>query len=114
MRRSTREKIPRLEYWRNERIVYKRRSSGIGINAIVRVPKEDPEPLSKVERKKAGGKRGHSARATSRGGTVKHEVPEEQGVDDMTDPDGLVWSWEGDAEVSRRASLSLSRVLLAG
>ncbi|GAA6058433.1 hypothetical protein JCM3770_006047 [Rhodotorula araucariae] len=106
VRRSTREKIPRLEYWRNERIVYKRRSSGIGVNAIVRVPKEDPEPLSKADRKKAGGRRGTSARATSRTGTVKNEVPEEQGVDDMTDPDGLVWSWEGDAEISRRIAFT--------
>ncbi|BGP45999.1 mitotic fidelity of chromosome transmission-related protein [Rhodotorula kratochvilovae] len=106
VRRSTREKIPRLEYWRNERIVYKRRSSGIGVNAIVRVPKADPEPLSKADRKKAGGRRGTSARAASRAGTVKNEVPEEQGVDDMTDPDGLVWSWEGDAEVSRRIAFT--------
>lgn len=115
VRRSQREKIPRLDYWRNERIIYKRRSSGIGVNAIVRVPKEDPEPLSGAHLKKkggAGGKRGASARAGSRGGTVKREVPEEQGVDDMTDPDGLVWSWEGDAEVSRRASSFLSVVFV--
>ncbi|KPV75852.1 uncharacterized protein RHOBADRAFT_14144, partial [Rhodotorula graminis WP1] len=109
VRRSNREKIPRLDYWRNERIIYKRRSSGIGVNAIVRVPKEDPEPLGGAHGKKkggAGGKRGASARAGSRGGTVKREVPEEQGVDDMTDPDGLVWSWEGDAEVSRRIAFT--------
>ncbi|GAA5845668.1 hypothetical protein JCM9279_006066 [Rhodotorula babjevae] len=110
VRRSNREKIPRLDYWRNERIIYKRRSSGIGVNAIVRVPKEDPEPLGGAHHKKkggaAGGKRGASARAASRGGTVKREVPEEQGVDDMTDPDGLVWSWEGDAEVSRRIAFT--------
>ncbi|GAA5914850.1 hypothetical protein JCM8208_003028 [Rhodotorula glutinis] len=110
VRRSNREKIPRLDYWRNERIIYKRRSSGIGVNAIVRVPKEDPEPLGAAHnKKKGGGKRGASAgaaRAGSRGGTVKREVPEEQGVDDMTDPDGLVWSWEGDAEVSRRIAFT--------
>lgn len=57
---------------------------------------------------KAGAKkgtrarRGTSAKPHSRGKSVKYEPPEEEGCDDMTDPDGLVWSWEGDAETSRR------------
>ncbi|GAA5996175.1 Mif2p [Rhodotorula paludigena] len=104
LRRSMREKIPRLETWRNERIIYKRRASGIGLGGIVRVPKVEPAPLSK-----AGVKKGRSAsvRATSRAATVKREeAPEEEGCDDMTDPDGLVWSWEGNAEVSRRVAFT--------
>lgn len=97
--------MPRLEYWRNERIIYERRRSGVGLKAIVRVPKEDPTPLTKSAHRKGhhGPKRSTSARATSRGRSVKSEVPEEQGCDDMTDPDGLVWSWEGEAETTRRA-----------
>jgi centromere protein C len=75
------------------------------MNAIVRVPKEDPAPLTKVGKKKGphSGRAG-SARAQSRAMSVKNEVPEEEGCDDMTDPDGLVWSWEGNAETTRRAS----------
>ena len=34
-------------------------------------------------------------------------LPEEDGVDDMTDPDGIVLSWEGDCEATRRALLCL-------
>ena len=105
VRRSNREKVPRLEYWRNERIIYERRRSGVGLKAIVRVPKEDPAPLTKAggHKKVHGVKRSGSARATSgRARSVKTEVPEEQGCDDMTDPDGLVWSWEGEAETTRR------------
>lgn len=33
------------------------------------------------------------------------EGDEEDGVDDMTDPDGVVWSWEGEAEITRRMFL---------
>ncbi|GAA5978103.1 hypothetical protein JCM10908_004230 [Rhodotorula pacifica] len=108
VRRSNREKVPRLEYWRNERIIYERRHSGIGLKAIVRMPKDDPAPLSKAGQKKGhhGVKRSNSARAPSRGRSVKTEVPEEQGCDDMTDPDGLVWSWEGEAETTRRIAFT--------
>ncbi|GAA5848563.1 hypothetical protein JCM8547_004552 [Rhodosporidiobolus lusitaniae] len=111
VRRSTRQRIEPLEYWRNERVIYKRRQSGIGMNAIVRVPKEEPAPLTKAGKKKGshGGdsKRGGSARASSRGATVKaEEVNPEEGCDDMTDPDGLVWSWEGNAEISRRIAFT--------
>ncbi|KAG0665846.1 hypothetical protein C6P46_005940 [Rhodotorula mucilaginosa] len=111
VRRSNREKVPRLEYWRNERIIYERRRSGVGLKAIVRVPKEDPAPLTKAggHKKVHGGvKRSGSARAASSGRarSVKTEVPEEQGCDDMTDPDGLVWSWEGEAETTRRIAFT--------
>jgi centromere protein C len=77
------------------------------MNAIVRVPKEDPAPLTKAGGKKNGrhGGRQGSARAQSRAMSVKNEVPEEEGCDDMTDPDGLVWSWEGNAETTRRTSI---------
>ncbi|BGP13860.1 mitotic fidelity of chromosome transmission-related protein [Rhodosporidiobolus nylandii] len=107
VRRSTRQRIEPLEYWRNERVIYKRRSSGVGMNAIVRVPKEEPAPLTKAGKKKgAHSKRGSSAKPSSRSYAVKDEHPDEEGCDDMTDPDGLVWSWEGDAEISRRVAFT--------
>lgn len=103
VRRTTRERYGRLEYWRNERAIYNRRQSGLAVKAIVRVPKEEPVPLSKAGSKKGSrARRGTSAKPHSRGKSVKYEPPEEEGCDDMTDPDGLVWSWEGDAETSRR------------
>ena len=65
------------------------------IGRVVRIPKPTADPLSKLG-KKVGGPR------------IKREVKEEwvheeDGVDDMTDPDGTVWSWEGNAETTRRA-----------
>ncbi|GAA6009038.1 hypothetical protein JCM10207_004074 [Rhodosporidiobolus poonsookiae] len=110
VRRSTRQRIEPLEYWRNERVIYKRRASSLeafSMNAIVRVPKVDPEPLTKAGKKKASHvKRGDSHKPASRVRSVKPEAPEEEGCDDMTDPDGIVWSWEGDAETSRRIAFT--------
>ncbi|GAA5821027.1 hypothetical protein JCM10212_006726, partial [Sporobolomyces blumeae] len=114
VRRSSRQKLQPLEYWRNERVIYRKRESGVGMTAVVRVPKVEPEPLTTVGKRKRGpssaastsNKRGGGAGST-RQATVKAEVvPEEEGVDDMTDPDGLVWSWEGNAETTRRIAFT--------
>lgn len=110
MRRSTRQRLSPLDYWRNERVIYKRRPSGVGINAVVRIPKPQPESLTTVGRKKHGGAAAAARRAAG-GSRVKSEAPEEDGVDDMTDPDGLVWSWEGGAETTRRTCRSLALAL---
>jgi hypothetical protein len=105
VRRSSRQRLQPLEYWRNERVVYKRRQSGIAIEEVVRIPKAPAEPLAGKKKGGGGGPRSASAKVR-----VKSEQapPEEEGVDDATDPDGIVWSWEGNAEVSRRMSLSFS------
>lgn len=67
----------------------------MGINAVVRIPKPPAESLvHKGRHRSHTAKRGQSAR-------IKSEIPEEEGVDDMTDPDGIVWSWEGNEEVTR-------------
>lgn len=112
VRRSSRQRLEPLEYWRNERVIYKRRPSGVGINAVVRIPKPIVESLSKAGRK--GFKRAASH-------VVKNEVPEEEGIDDMTDETGVVWSWEGNAETTRselevgfRGEQELMRRLFAG
>ena len=62
---------------------------------VIRIPKEDPVPLSK-KHSSHSRKRGASARVKS------EQVADEEGVDDMTDPDGIVWSWEGNCEALRR------------
>lgn len=102
VRRSARHRLEPLEYWRNERVVYKRRQSGIAIEDVVRIPKERI-PMPHDHRKKGGaGTANNRGRSASRDKSEAPQLPEETGVDDATDPDGLVWSWEGDAEVSRR------------
>ena len=74
------------------------------MTAIIRVPKEEPEPLTQVGRKKrskstAPRSKGRGARSVK---TESDTEEEEERVDSMTDPDGLVWSWEGNAETTRR------------
>lgn len=94
VRRSHRHRVEPLEYWRNERVIYKRRQSGLGITDVVRVPKDPAESL--VHRKR-GGKRGPSQ------SRVKSEVPEEEGVDDLTEADGVVMDYDTQEEVTRRS-----------
>ncbi|KAM0792444.1 hypothetical protein ACM66B_005121 [Microbotryomycetes sp. NB124-2] len=106
VRRSARQRLEPLEYWRNERVVYKRRSSGMGIDQVVRIPK-DQMGLPQHHRKRGTSAQARRGNSTSR---VKSEVPEEEGVDDATDPDGIVWSWEGDAEVSRRIAFTAKMI----
>ncbi|SCV69126.1 BQ2448_2146 [Microbotryum intermedium] len=103
-RRSNRQRLAPVEYWRNERVVYKRRPSGLGITEVVLYPKPDPEPLA-AQRKKGG--RSTSQAPRGRAQSVKAEAKdEEEGVDSLTDPEGLVWSWEGQAETQRRVAFT--------
>ncbi|KAK4053055.1 mitotic fidelity of chromosome transmission- protein [Microbotryomycetes sp. JL201] len=106
VRRSSRQRLEPVEYWRNERVVYKRRSSGMGIDQVVRIPK-DQTGLPQHNRKRGASAQARRGNSVSR---VKSEIPEEEGVDDATDPDGIVWSWEGDAEVSRRIAFTAKMI----
>lgn len=105
-RRSIRQKVAPVDYWRNEKIVYARRDSGIGIKTVVRVAKDPVLPFSsknkssKNRRRLKSEDRDNSARSRRREKSPSEN--EEDGVDDMTDPDGIVWSWEGEAEITRR------------
>lgn len=80
------------------------------MTAIVRVPKIEPEPLTTVGRKRAPRSKSAKPPSRTRAKSVKEEpeVDEDEGIDDMTDPDGLVWSWEGNAETTRRKLSSLA------
>ena len=92
-------------------MIYKRRASAMGalqMDAVVKIPKG--EVASLTGKKKGPGRRGDSVKPTSgagRGRSIKPEVhPDEEGVDDLTDPDGIVWSWEGNAETTRRIAFT--------
>ncbi|KAI5479575.1 centromere protein C [Pseudohyphozyma bogoriensis] len=99
VRRSSRQRVQPVEYWRNERVIYKRRQSGLGIDRVVHIEKIEPESLANRHKNR---RRGASAAAR-----VKSEIPEdEDGVDDMTDPDGIVWNFEGEAEAVRRIAFT--------
>jgi centromere protein C len=109
-RRSVRQKVERLDFWRNERIVYSRRKSGLGIADIVRPPKPEIKPLSH----KKGYRRTKSAQPKGEDGEHGEGTPQADyaGWDDATDPDGLVWDFINDCEIRRRAGAYLLSVNL--
>ncbi|KAL2916049.1 mitotic fidelity of chromosome transmission-related protein [Polyrhizophydium stewartii] len=76
MRRSRRTKVPPVAYWKNERIVYGRRVSGVGvvptsIKEVIRIPSDD-EGTSSSRRARTRIKR-----------EVHDSVPDEIAVRDM-------------------------------
>lgn len=64
----------------------------LGIKDIVRVPKEDSQPLAHKKKPRGGSQ--HPA------GRVKSEAPE-AGMDELTDAEGIVWCFEEEAEKER-------------
>ncbi|KAG6336925.1 hypothetical protein ID866_2163 [Astraeus odoratus] len=104
VRRGRRHRYRPLEWWRQEKVVYGRRESGLTlvphIKEIVRIPKEPPQPLGKVGKRKRGG----SARAKSK--TRQTETPApinpEEGWDDNTPSEGIVLDFLTQETVKRR------------
>lgn len=109
VRRSNRRRVRPLEYWRNERVIYKKRPSGIGIEGVVRVAKDSPA-WPKYKRNGSSKPQGNQVKRSGSSSRVKSEVPEEDGIDDMTDEMGIVWNWEGDTEVKRRIAFTAKMV----
>ncbi|KAI0062347.1 hypothetical protein BV25DRAFT_1825795 [Artomyces pyxidatus] len=103
-RRGTRLRYKPLEYWRQEKVVWGRRESGISyvptIKKILRLPKEEPKPLG------IAGKRSKRKTAPRSKSATEQEVvtvynPEE-GWDDETLPNGNVIDFLTGREVARR------------
>ncbi|KIY46935.1 hypothetical protein FISHEDRAFT_25436, partial [Fistulina hepatica ATCC 64428] len=110
VRRSQRESIRPLEWWRGEKYVYGR-VSGSGrvltapIKEIVRIPKEPPRPLAVRHRRKP------TSRAKSKS-VSRTEVPEE-GWDDETSEQAVVLDVDRDnEEVNRRITCTARNVQL--
>ncbi|KIL00092.1 hypothetical protein PAXRUDRAFT_822039 [Paxillus rubicundulus Ve08.2h10] len=102
VRRGRRHRYKPLEYWRQEKVVYGRRKSGMTlvpqIKEIIRIPQEPPQPLGKAgKRKRAAGIRGKSkGRDTS--------INPEEGWDDETPTNATVIDYATQDEVSRRVA----------
>lgn len=104
VRRGKRMRYAPLEWWRQEKVVYGRRESGVSfvptIKAIVRIPKEPPRPLG------IQGKRKRSA-PRSKSKTAEEDEPvmvynPEEGWDDETEVNGVVTDWVTRETVQRR------------
>ncbi|PPQ76613.1 hypothetical protein CVT26_012739 [Gymnopilus dilepis] len=122
VRKSKREPIKPLEWWRGEKMVYGRPSSVSGpvlvppIKEILRIPKENPEPLG------AKRKRG-TTRPRSRSKSVKpvdpddYQIPPaapvpnpEEGWDDETPATCTVLNYTNKMEVERRIAWTAKMV----
>ncbi|PFH48491.1 hypothetical protein AMATHDRAFT_65332 [Amanita thiersii Skay4041] len=107
VRRSTREHIKPLEWWRGERYIYGRGNSTAPVlvppvKEILRIPKETPQPL--------GAKRRRSGRGRSKSRAVDHieqlpvEYNPEEGWDEDTPSKGWVVDYPGTKEKERRVA----------
>lgn len=104
VRRSRRHKYKPLEWWRQEKVVYGRRESGLTlvpqIKEIVRIPKEPTKVLGQAGKRKRGG----SVRAKSK--MRETQTPAllnpEEGWDDDTLTEGIVLDFLTQEPVRRR------------
>ncbi|KAF5365797.1 hypothetical protein D9615_010691 [Tricholomella constricta] len=106
VRKSAREHYKPLEWWRGEKLVYgrsQRAGSGLvlvpPIREIVRIPKDEPEPLGKRKRSRARSKSKVAEDVHYK--VVPVENPEE-GWDDETKPHCVVMDYETEEQVQRR------------
>lgn len=104
LRRGTRMRYKPLDWWRNEKVVYGRRESGLQfvpvIKEIRRIPQEEPQPLGAKYRRK---RKARSKSKTAEPEPVLIYNPEE-GWDDQTEPRGIVVEYPSGNEVEKRES----------
>lgn len=111
VRKSAREHYKPLEYWRGEKLVYGRsQSSGNGlvlvppIREIVRIPREEPEPLGKRKRAPTRGRSKSKVAEEEVEVRIVHVPKEnpEEGWDDDTETQCVVLDFPTAEEVARR------------
>lgn len=110
LRRGKRTRYKPLEWWRCEKVVYGRREGGISlvptIKEIVRLPKEEPQPLGAKHRRK------RPPRSKSKTLEVEAELvlnPEE-GWDDETEIEGTVINIDSGEELRKRIAFTAKMV----
>ncbi|KAF8077557.1 Mif2/CENP-C like-domain-containing protein [Lyophyllum atratum] len=108
VRKSAREHYQPLEWWRGEKLVYGRTQRPGGglvlvppIREIVRIPKEEPEPLGKRKRPAARARSKSKVAEEIQYKIVPVENPEE-GWDDETTPHCVILDFETRELVERR------------
>ncbi|KIJ69215.1 hypothetical protein HYDPIDRAFT_80510 [Hydnomerulius pinastri MD-312] len=103
VRRGRRHRYKPLEYWRQEKVVYGRRESGLTlvpqIKEIIRVPQEPSKPLGKAGKRKRGTT---VPRGKSKGRETSYNP--EEGWDDKTETNGKVVDYVTEEEVTRRVT----------
>ncbi|CAG8694908.1 665_t:CDS:2, partial [Scutellospora calospora] len=100
VRRSKRQRIKPLEFWRNERIVY-----GPTRTKVIRVPR--PEDNGKQKKSGAGRDTKKRKRGNKKTTSNKNETDDED-IDEASSAEGLAIDWETKEKVARRVIYTLS------
>ncbi|EJU05158.1 hypothetical protein DACRYDRAFT_74294 [Dacryopinax primogenitus] len=134
-RRNARVRYAPLEYWRNEKVVYGRRQSGVAVVPVIKqIIKVAPDPVRPVgtahrthpwKKRKAStdneedeeenedededNEREHKRARSEQRGYVEEDPPE-KGWDSKTDPLGVVMEYVTKTEVERRVAFTQSMV----
>ena len=101
-----------MEHWRNERVVYRRRDSGVNTYyEKIGIESKPKPPIRSLVKKNITGKSGAregAARGKTRslsaigGGEDGDERPDMAQWDEETEPDGIVWDYVDGKELRRR------------
>ncbi|KAH9819223.1 Mif2/CENP-C like-domain-containing protein [Melampsora americana] len=124
IRRSDRQRLPRLAHWRGERVVYGRSRTPVGnlpvvgMVDVVRVPTEPAEPFAAARSRRAASRRIKSE-SVPPGSQYQGLRNDENEVDSETTSSGVVFSQTKQSEcwrrvVSTRRDQSAGREKLAG
>ncbi|KNZ44662.1 hypothetical protein VP01_894g4 [Puccinia sorghi] len=107
VRRGNRQRCPRLDHWRGERVIYGRSTTPdgnqrvIGMLDVVRVPAEPPSSFAATRRnRRAGLQKIKSESVGPHESHSDHRAPEE-GWDDKTRPNGIVYSYTKNKDCER-------------
>ncbi|KZO90505.1 hypothetical protein CALVIDRAFT_590752 [Calocera viscosa TUFC12733] len=123
-RRNARVRYGPLEYWRNEKVVYGRRQSGVAVVPVIKqIIKVAPDPVRPVGtwHKRAYKRKSEEhdevehrvvkrARSRSEESVQFEEKPPEMGWDKKTDPLGVVIEYITKGEVERRIAFTQSMI----
>ena len=121
LRRSERNTTEPLEYWRNERVLYKRRDSGMNVYyekiGVDHKPRRPTRSLVSRQAgkgpQKSGNVRGRSkTRSASAVSDTETEKFDWAHWDEETDPDGIVWDFVEGKE-TRKRKLALQQAFSA-
>ena len=122
LRRSGRDTTKPMEHWRNEKVVYRRRDSGMNVYyEKIGIESKPKPPIRSLVKKGTAGKNGTVKNQGARtGGGARDKTrsmsavsngdeddrPDMAQWDEETDPDGIVWDYV-DGKESRRRRLLL-------
>jgi len=107
VRRGNRQRCPRLDHWRGERVIYGRSMTPdgsqrvIGMLDVVRVPAEPASSFAAARRNRRAGLQKIKSESVGPHETHSNNRAPEEGWDDKTRPNGIVYSYTKNKDCER-------------